>query len=199
MNLNYAGKFVTGSEVTAPASIRVLKYVYFPSTKSGFKYEYDPSFGMIRKISRMVGMTVSDAASLTATGTVTNEGAWAAATEYNYQTGTPALNDVPKYTQKTDDWQGRTSPSPAITLYDVPDPVAGQYTVSTITVKDADFDIDNKTSSYNTGDWASGLVGETSIEKVYGPSRQYRTLMAKTKYFWAQGSTAFGGRQNPKL
>lgn len=199
MNLNYAGKFVAGSQITAPASIRVLKYVYFPSTKSGFKYEYDPSFGMIRKISRMVGMTVSDAASLTATGTVTSEGAWAATTEYNYQTGTPALNDVPKYTQRTDDWQGRTSPAPAITLYDVPDPVAGQYTVSTITVKDADFDIDNKTSSYNTGDWASGLVGETSIEKIYGPSRQYRTLMAKTKYFWAQGSAAFGGRQNPKL
>lgn len=193
--INAQNKF--NGQVDAPATIRVLKYVYMPSTKTGYEYEYNPSFGMIQKITRRVNMTVSDANNLTATGTVTNAGNYAASTEYNYPSGSPALNDAPKYTKRTDDWAGKTSAIATETLYHSPDPIAGQDRLSVITVKDNGFDIETETKSHNTGDWKNGLIKETSVNKKFGPAGQYTKLMSKTVYTWGQNGTY--GRQNPVL
>ena len=204
-NLTVNAQTAFSGQVTAPsAPIQVLRYVYFPATKTGYKYDYHPNYGMIKKITRFVGMTVSDATSLTATGTITSDGTWAATTEYNFPDGSTAISDAPKYTKRTDDWQGRTSATPAETFFDVPDPVAGGDRISRISVKDkeydpangtyTDFEIVNETLSYNTGDWMNGLIKETSIKKKFGPTGQYLTVMAKTKYFWEQGQAGYGSR-----
>jgi RHS repeat-associated protein len=183
MNLNAASAF-TG-DITAPASIRVLRHVYFPGTNTGFKYDYHPNYGMIKKITRKVGMTVSDATSTIATGTVTdiNDDNWAAKTEYNFPDGSAALADVPKYTKRTDDWKDRNVTTPAQeTFYDFPESTGGD-SISRITVRDTDFDVMTKNVS-------NGLIKETSVFKLYGPidavtnQRPYSTLMAKTAYFW---------------
>ncbi|MCW5955995.1 MAG: RHS repeat protein [Pyrinomonadaceae bacterium] len=176
--LNSAGKF-TG-QITAPSSIRVLRWVFMPSTKTAFKYEYNSNYGMIKKIERRVGVTVSDPTSTTAMGSVTNEGAWAASTEYNYPDGTTALSDVPKYSKRTDDWYGKTSSIPAETYYDVPEP-SGGIQISRITVVDSNFNIETETKA----NAATGMIMESSIKKIWGPAGQYTTLMAKNEYTWS--------------
>ncbi|HEX8247414.1 MAG TPA: hypothetical protein VF599_04455, partial [Pyrinomonadaceae bacterium] len=88
--------FVSDAVVTAPPTISVLKYVYMPDTKTGYKYEYHQKYGMIKKITRLYGMQGSTNATDT-TGTVT-EGIWAAKTEYDYPDGSTPQEDVPKYT-----------------------------------------------------------------------------------------------------
>jgi len=98
MTLNSSGKFV--GQITAPSTVRVLRYVYTPATKTAFKYDYHPNYGMIKKITRLVGTTVSSTA-LTATGNVSGDGLAAATTEYDYPDGSSALTDVPKYTKRT--------------------------------------------------------------------------------------------------
>jgi RHS repeat-associated protein len=200
MSLNHSGKFV--GQVTAPSVIRLLRYVYTPATKTAFKYDYHPNYGMMKKITRLVGTSVSSTA-LTATGSVTAEGLSAATTEYDYPDGSTALSDVPKYTKRTDDWFGRTAASPQETFYDAPEPAAGADRVSEITVRDADLDVVTKTVSHNTSDWQSGLVKETSTIKRYGtidPANNERPnaqTLTTTKYFWSLGSGT--GGNNPRL
>jgi RHS repeat-associated protein len=208
-NLTVNAQSAFSGQVTQPdAPVQVLRYVYFPATKTGFKYDYHPNYGMIKKITRYVDMTVSTTNSLTATGTVTSDGTWAATTEYDFPDGSTAQTDVPKYTKRTDDLQGRTS-ALAETFFDVPEQVLGTDRVSRVSVKDkeynsstdtyTDFKIVNETISYNTTDWMNGLVKETSVKKKYGVAEQFTNMMAKTKYFWEPGIWASGSRQNPIL
>lgn len=200
MTLNWSNKFV--GQITAPTNIRVLRYVYMPGTKTAFKYDYHPNYGMIKKITRLVGATVSGTA-LTATGSVTGDGLASATTEYDYPDGSSALTDVPKYTKRTDDWFGRTATSPQETFYDAPEPTAGSDRVSEITVRDVDFDVVTKTASHNTGDWQDGLVKETSTIKRSGAidpvtnERPNAQTLTSTKYFWSLGSGT--GGNNPRL
>jgi RHS repeat-associated protein len=192
-----SGGFVGSAAVTAPTAVSVLKYVYMPTTKTGYKYEYHPYYGMIKKITRLYGMQGSTS-SVSQTGTITAEGVWAAKTEYDYPDGSAPQENVPRYTKRTDDWKGRTSPSPSETFYDVPEP-AGVEQTSTVTVKDNGFDVAYQSVSHNTNDWKNGLIKETSVKKIYGPAGQFSALMSKTVYFWDPGQASFGGRQNPKL
>jgi RHS repeat-associated protein len=194
LTLNSAGKF--NGQITAPANLRVLQYVYLPATRTGYKYEYDLNYGMIKKIIRQVGMTASTTA-VNTTGILT-EGLFAASTEYDYPNGATALDDVPKYTKRTDDWQGRTASLPQETLYNVPEPAAGNDLISQITMKDNGFDIRTETRSFFTADWKNGLIKESSVTRL-GNGTFPEKLMSKTIYTWAPGSGAFGGRQNPKL
>lgn len=102
-----------GAQVSAPsAPIKVLKYVYFPGTHGGFRYDYDPNYGMIEKITRLAGMSVSTTAT-NLTGEVSNDGQMAASTEYTWQAVT---DDVPKYSTRLDDWAGNTGSATA-TVY----------------------------------------------------------------------------------
>ena len=193
--LNYQGKFSGGAY--GPATYRALKYVYFPGTQSGYRYDYHPNFGVITRITKLAGMTVNGGTSLTSTGTVNTGAAEAAATEYLYPNDgsqTP-LTDVPRFTQRTDDWLGRTAASPPITYYDAPEPATGADQVSRTTIKDNGFDVEYATVSHNTNDWQNGLPKETTVTKVQGPAGQYRTLMAKTAYVWDRGVAESGGRR----
>lgn len=172
MALNSAGKF-TG-QITAPANIRVLRWVYMPSTKTAYKYDYHSNYGMIKKIERRIGVEVSDPASTTTTGTITNEGTWAATTEYNFPDGSSALSDAPKYDKRTDDWQGRPVGTPVgETFYNVND----ETNTTAITVKDNGFDVITRTIAD-----LGGMIKETSVEKLAG---DISTLMAKNEYEWA--------------
>ena len=172
-----SGGFEQTSIVDAPTTTRVLKYVYFPSTESGFKYDYHPNYGMITKISRMVGMQISDENTLTTTGTMINAGNWTATTEYDYPDGNTTVTDVPKYSKRTDDWQGRTSATPQITEYNYE--VTNSFYKSQIIVNDDGFDV--MTESVSDG---SGMLVEVSTSKLLN-SRQTPELMSKTKYFWS--------------
>ncbi|MEP6900602.1 MAG: RHS repeat-associated core domain-containing protein [Actinomycetota bacterium] len=194
LTLNSAGKF--NGQITAPTSIRVLQYVYLPATKTGYKYEYATNYGMIRKITRQVGMTAGTTATNT-TGTLT-EGIFAASTEYDYPDGATALDDVPNYTKRTDDWQGRTAALPQETFYNVPEPTIGNDNLSQITVKDNGFDLRSETRLSNSGDWQSGLIKEISVTKV-GSGTFPDKLMSKIVYIWAPGTGTTLGRRNPKL
>lgn len=180
MTLDTAGKFgnQTTAQITAPAAVRVLRWVYMPASKTGYKYTYHSNYGMIKKIERRVGV-VADSTSTSATGTISDEGIWAATTEYDFPAGTAALDDVPRYTKRTDDWLGRTATSAQETLYDSPDPVPGSDHESEITVVDNGFNVETKNLV-----GADGMLKETTVTKLYGPGLQYSKLLSKSKYTW---------------
>lgn len=190
-----SGGFDSSAQVTAPTTpIKILKYVYFPATKTGYKYDYHPYYGMITKITRLAGMTVSSTAT-SATGSVTSDGYEAASTEYDYPDGSVPQSDVPKYTKRTDDWAGNSTP--VETDYDVPDPGPTDPTrISSISVNDGVRTLITETVSHNTGDWKNGLIKETLL-KVDGPV--FDAIITSTRYFWEQGAVTPGGRQNPRL
>lgn len=196
--LAYQGRF-TGYPA-GPSTFRALRYIYFPATGFGYKYDYHPNFGMITRISKLTGMTVAGN-SLTSTGSVNAGFTVAATTEYLYPNDgsqTP-LTDVPKYTQRTDDWLGRTSLAASITRYDAPEPATGQDQVSEVTVPDTEFDVEYRTVAHNTTDWKNGLIKETTVTKLYGPDRQFSAPVSRTVYTWDQGVPDFGGRRMPIL
>lgn len=193
MPLNSTGGYI--GQVTAPANVKVLKYVYMPGTKTGYKYDYHPKYGMIKKISRMVGLNASTTETNT-TGTI-DGGIVAASTEYLYPDGNTALDDVPKYNSRLDDWAGRTGTAPQETIYEEPEANAQGEMVSTITVKDNGFDVVTENISHYTGDWKNGLVKKTRIVKKGG---SFETQMAATEYFWKLGQVyIIGSRGNPVL
>lgn len=167
-----------GAQITAPTTVRTLRWVYFPATKTAYKYFYHSNYGMITKIERRVGVTVSST-STTATGTISDEGVWAATTEYDFPSGATALDDVPRFSKRTDDWLGRPGTGGQETLYDSPDFVPGQDQESEITVVDDGFNVETKNLV-----GADGMLKETTVTKLYGPSLQYSQLMSKSKYTW---------------
>jgi len=105
IHINPPGSFTVPTR--APATARVIRYVYYPGTQSGFRYDYS-SYGMISGIKQLRGMTVSTTWA-NQQGTVTGEGQVAATTNYNYPQTPSSLSDTPAFTQRTDDWAGRTS------------------------------------------------------------------------------------------
>ncbi|MCC7307050.1 MAG: RHS repeat protein, partial [Acidobacteria bacterium] len=207
MSFDWRGRF-DGSIAPEMATVKVLKYVYFPGTQTGFKYDYSPTFGMIYKIWQLRGMQVSGT-STTETGTVTNEGTWAAWTNYNYPTTqVPTLTDVPKYTERTDDWKGRTSAIPQ-TSFMVAEDITGPTTdcvissgtctgTRTVTVTAPDGTRNISVSKIKpTSDWENGLLKETRIET--GPVGSVK-VWSKTSLFWEQGANSqMAGRDNPRL
>ena len=182
---------------TIPASADVLKYVYFPGTNTGYKYEYSPAWGMIYKITDLRGMQVSDPANLTQTGTVTNEGQTAATTQYNYPLtlGAP-LTDVPRFTARTDDWAGRTTPSAPVTSYQVEKDETIFRTKSKITSPDGT--ITETWTKLAPNSWDDGLVTDTFTKTLISAQFQTYKIWAHSKLFWGN-QTGVGGRQNPRL
>jgi RHS repeat-associated protein len=99
---------------TLPANY--LRYVYLPSTKSGWHYYYS-TYGMIYRVEKLQGMDVD------AAGNITNFGQVVASTEYNYPLTPSNLSTAPRYTQRTDDWSGNTGGPVVYTFsysYDLP-------------------------------------------------------------------------------
>lgn len=181
-----AGGFTsTNTQVTVPTeSFKVLKYVYMPATKTGYKYDYNNYFGMIKKITRFVGMTASTT-SPSETGSIT-EGTFAASTEYDYPT-TTGVTEVPTYTRRTDSWIGNNGQNNVteqqITDYTVEEPSSGNgyKNISTITTYDTGFSVVYKTVSDEFG-----VPEETSTSSV---QNSVSTSLSKTKYTWFPGFT----------
>ncbi|MET0752891.1 MAG: hypothetical protein ABWZ66_05940, partial [Pyrinomonadaceae bacterium] len=112
-------RFTTGASPTMPNSVDVLRYVYFPGTQTGYKYDYSSGYGMIYKVSDLRGIQVNSAL-MTETGSVINDGIVAASTTYNYPlTVTTPLSDVPNYTTRTDEWKDGATTRSAVTTYQV--------------------------------------------------------------------------------
>jgi RHS repeat-associated protein len=210
LTLQTAGHFEAPAQVNAPASIKVLRHVYFPGTQTGFQYDYSPYFGMVYKISQRRGMQISEnvgnASSLTQTGTITNFGTEAAWTQYNYaaiamELG-PPLTDVPKYSWRKDDWQGRTTTTVPQTSFSTVDdttlnpqgiPVGTRTT--TVTAPDGTKSI-SVSNIKPPGDWDNGLLGETRLATIETSGEK---VWSKTKLYWQQGDNQPTGRDNPRL
>jgi RHS repeat-associated protein len=113
ITVNQSNLFASGILKSAPTTAHVISYIYLPNaTESGdahlgWRYDYS-AYGMIYQITQFRGMTVSST-STSSTGSVSTEGSTAALTTYNYPTTASSLTNVPTYTQRTDDWAGRTT------------------------------------------------------------------------------------------
>jgi RHS repeat-associated protein len=191
-------------QVNAPDTVKVLKYVYFPGTQSGFRYDYSPYFGMIYKIWQLRGMQVSTD-SLTETGTVNpnSDNNWAAWTHYNYPAIAldlpPPLTDVPKYSVRKDDWQGRTTAISQINFY-----TEEQVTLvnglrvgtKTITITNPDGTKNVSVATINQSAWDDGLLKETRLVTI---ENEQERVWTRTKMHWVQGNNQPQGRDNPRL
>lgn len=171
------GKF--DGTVVAPTTnaFRSLKYVYFPDTQSGFRYDYH-GLGMIARITKLMGMTVSTD-SIAVTGTVTSNytATTAAISEYNYVSdgsSTP-LTNVPKFNQRTDTWRSLPLNGSSTSLYDTTE--SNGSTNTTVTVQQGNLSVEYKTVAD-----ATGYTRETSVTQV--PPSQIPKLMSKTTYEW---------------
>lgn len=173
----YTGGFSATSQVTMPTGpIKVLKYVYLPATKTGYKYEYNDYFGMIKQITRFVGMAVSTTAT-SDMGSIT-DGLSAATTVYTYPTAT-GISDVPTYTSRIDNWQGNTG-DPQVTDYNVQEPNQNnnyRY-ISTITTHQGSTDV-----IYTTKSLANGMLEETSTTSIE-VANLIQWPLTKTEYTW---------------
>lgn len=153
-----AGTFTT--DRVAPPAARVIRYVYFPATRAGYRYDYS-SYGMIYRMVDLRQMTVSNTEP-EVMGLVTSEGQAAATTEYNYPAAPALLNDAPTYDRRTDDWAGRTpffSAGPPVHIFSV-DKAHG---VSTVTAPDGSVTITN--TIVNNGSWDDGLVRQVEVKQ----------------------------------
>ena len=171
LTISTSGLFQSGIHVNAPATTRVVKYIYLPTSAesgnahTGYKYDYS-AYGMMYQIQELRGMTVSSTL-LDQTGSVSTEGTQAALTTYNYPTTPSSLSDVPMYTRRTDEWAGRTVGMPSTGeapyfTFSV-DQVNG---VSTVTAPD------NTVIETHTivaaGQWNDGLVNDVIVRQGAG-------------------------------
>lgn len=182
LSIDSSGLFEPTINVSAPASTRVIKYIYFPSSTEGgnahlgYRYDYT-AYGTMHQISLLRGMTV-DSDALDQTGWISGEGLQAALTIYNYPITPSNLADVPAFTRRTDDWAGRTTGMP-----DTGE--APYYTfagdqpngVSTVTAPD------NTVTETHTivapEEWNDGLLSHTMIKQ--GASSP---VLARTDTIW---------------
>ncbi|MEK6280518.1 MAG: RHS repeat-associated core domain-containing protein [Acidobacteriota bacterium] len=187
ITVNQSGLFQPGITVTAPATARVIKYVYLASaTESGsahigYRFDYS-AYGMVHQSVQFRGMTISTAATdYSQTGTVTSEGTQAALTTYNYVTTPSNLTDAPTYTERRDDWAGRVSAQP-VNHFSV-----NQTTgVSTVTAPDGT--ISETQTIMNPGQWNNGLISRTIIKST-------AKTFSDVVYSWQQGSNS----ANPRI
>jgi RHS repeat-associated protein len=180
-------RFSDTQNPTFPATVDVVKYVYFPGTASGFKYDYSPAWGTIYKISSLRGMTVDSTS-------VTSDGEVAATTEYNYGLTVTTLSDVPTFTTRTDDWLGRTTSSAPVTSFSVVKNTTSGRTESRITAPDGT--VQEAWMNLSPGNWDDGLVTDTFI-KTTTPSFP-DTVWSHTKMFW-DDQYGVNGRANPSV
>jgi RHS repeat-associated protein len=158
----------------APATARVIRYVYAPGAGNGFRYDYS-AYGMIYRTTQLRGMS-ANYLGLDQTGWISSEGQAAAWSEYNYPTGPANLADAPTFTRRTDDWAGRTSgmPGTGAAPYHTFSADEAQG-ISTATAPDQ-----TATETHtivSPGAWNDGLVSETII-------RQGATVLGRVKTDW---------------
>jgi RHS repeat-associated protein len=193
LTLQTANRF--DGTITAPASVPVLRHIYMPGSKTGYRYDYSSYYGMIYKVTQLHGMEVSNPDNTSEMGSVTNTSTYveAASTRYNYA-GTditppsPTLTDVPKYNARTDDWIGRTGSVP-VTTYGLSEDASTKTTQTTAPDNTATVTVSIK----NPGQWNDGLVKETYVTS---PGRA--TPWMRAIYKWQEGDIT-RGRKNPRI
>jgi RHS repeat-associated protein len=190
--VNQPDLFQPTINVSAPATARVIKFIYFPNrTESGnahvgYRYDYT-AYGMMRQIAELRGMTV-DSGALDQTGWIASEGLQAALTTYNYPITPSNLADVPAYTRRTDEWAGRTTGMPGTDeapyyTFSVDKPNG----ISTVTAPD------NTVTETHTivapGQWNDGLLSQTLVKQGTGGP-----VLARTDTSWEQDANG----RNPR-
>ena len=211
IDLLWAGRFDSTAQVNAPnAPVTVLRYIYFPGTQSGYRFDYSQYFGVIHKIWSLRGMQVTTD-SLSETGLVIGDasgepGNWAAWTRYNYPSNRlelgPPLRDVPKYNIRTDDWKGRIGAIPETHFRTESIPANCDEQPSCIGVRKTTITAPDNTMSVSISnirppeDWQSGLLTETRIVTMDGSTER---IWGKTKLFWEQSPNTSAGRRNPRI
>ncbi len=183
--LSQAGLFTSAINVSAPASVRTIKFIYLPNSVEtndahiGYRFDYS-SYGMMYKMTQFRGISASWN-SFTDPGQYPNEGTntMAATTSYNYE-GTPlrtipagGLSDAPDYTERTDNWAGRISDQPV--YHFAIDKAAGLSTVSA-----PDGTVTETHTIVNPGQWDDGLLSDVYIDK------QGASFLSRTKVDWEQ-------------
>ena len=185
-----SGLFQSGINVDNPSTARVIKYIYMPTTGEGssstsgdvgYRFDYS-AYGMIYRILRIQGMTVSTTStssigSITSSETSSNT---AATTTYSYDTTAAALSDVPTFAHRTDEWAGRTGGGSA-PEYDFAVSEGSTETTSTVTAPDDSVMV--TTSIKNTGNWDDGLVKEIRVQN------STPVVFSKTQFTWEQNSS----------
>lgn len=169
---SFASTVLTSSAVT---SAHVIRYVYFPGTQSGYRYDYSQPYGMIYRVTQLRGMQVSTTSN-SQTGSVTSDGQQAAVTEYNYPTQPSNLTDAPTFTRRTDDWAGRTTG-----MTENGQQVAPFYTFAvnhangTSTVTSPDGTVEETGAIVHSGFWDDGLIKYVEIRNGTSVLRRIET------------------------
>lgn len=164
-----------------PDTARVLRYVHFVGTGSGFRYDYS-GYAMIYQVVQLRAMQPVNFDLTPSKADVEGDGQWAATTTYDYPLAAVPLSGVPTFSTRTDDWAGRTSVHPVHTFHE-------GFNVSRVTAPDGTV-TETTTIIGNGADvWKNGLVGETVIKAENGMVR------ARTKYDWERGGTNGGGHR----
>ncbi len=180
LNATFQSRFV----VTAPQTARVIRYVYFPGTQSGYRYDYS-SYGMIYQTTQLRAMTVStDDKEIT--GEVTSDGQTASTSTYDYPLGPSYLSAAPAYQHRTDDWAGRTTAAQPVTTF----AVNQQQGTSTITTPDGT--VSTTQMIIDPGVWDDGLVSDVTV------TSNNRTL-SKARIDWEHDGTQRNQRQHRTL
>ncbi|HYV11705.1 MAG TPA: DUF4214 domain-containing protein [Pyrinomonadaceae bacterium] len=183
-----SGLFASGINVSKPATARVIKYIYLPTSAEGssstsgdvgYRFDYS-AYGMIYQIVKSHGMTASTT-STSSTGTAT-EGTTAATTSYDYDTTANALSDVPVFAHRTDDWAGRTGGGSA-PQYTFAVSEQSSEVISTVTSPGSNPTIMETHTTKNPGSWNDGLVAETRVQNSSS------TVFSKTVLTWEQNSS----------
>lgn len=167
-----------------PDEVRVLRYVHFTGTGSGFRYDYS-GYAMIYQVVQLRAMQPVNFDFIPTQANVEGDGQWAATTTYDYPLAAVPLSGVPTYSTRTDDWAGRTSVHPVYTFHE-------GFNLSRVTAPDGT--VTETTTIIGNGEdlWRNGLVGETVVKAENGMVR------SRTKYDWERGATGSGGVQRVK-
>ena len=166
-DLTLNSNFTSTISVTAPTTpLKVIKYAYFPGTKSGYRFDYS-SFGMINNIVQLRGM-VTDAAGIVV------EGQPAATTKYYFpadDTPTTALSDAPKFIQRIDSYWSNGS---LVSLTPTNFTVNTSLGITTITAPDSSQTV---TTTIKSGQWDDGLISKVEYKKG-------GVTLSKSVYSW---------------
>lgn len=152
----------------------VLEYVYLSRSGDGsaphigYKFDYS-AYGMISQITQYRGMAVG-------TSAVTSNGTMATQATYDYPLTPGNLTDAPTYSQRADEWAGRTTAGSA-PVYQFASTIGSGETVSTVTAPDAT--VTETHAIVHSGYWDDGLVTDTYVQ--YGSPA---TVLTHTKIDW---------------
>lgn len=168
--------------VSAPYNVRVIRYLYFEGTQTGYRYDYSP-YAMIRRVVQLRKMQTDSFNLDPLEGAPAGDGQWAASTTYNYPDTPLNWYFAPYYTTKADDWGGRTSAQPVYTF-------ENETGLARVIAPDGSV---SETMTINApglgSEWKNGLVEETVFkESVNG------AVLSRTKIEWQQGA---GGGARP--